>query len=110
MAGKPPIRRSDQNARKELFEDSTIIECFLYAFLKLPQRAAAKLEKPFKEVSHNLWTIYKVPNKRSLAQRFRKFKEWPKATIDPSPMKENSLKMCHKAKLFAQFYDRPTVY
>jgi hypothetical protein len=102
--------KATQNVWKELFEDITIIECFLHAFLKIRQRATAKLENTFKEVSNKVWSIYQALNKRSFAQRFRRFKEWAKANIDSSPMKENSLKMCDKAKLFAQFYDRPQAF
>lgn len=102
--------KATQNAWKQLFGEITIIECFLHAFLKIRQRATSKLESIFKQVSNKVWKLYRAPTKRSFAQRFRRFKDWTKINVDESAMKENTLKMCNKAKLLAKFYDRPQAF
>lgn len=99
-----------QNVWKKLFPTIRIIECFLHAFLKVRDRATKKLKTYFDTAADKIWEAYRATSKRSLAQQIRRLREWTKATVLESPMKENILKLCKKKNRWLTHLDCPQAH
>ena len=94
-----------QGAWKALFPTITVILCFLHAFLKIRDRATKALAEYFEQVSQKVWRAYRAPNKAAFAQRLRRLREWAKAKLPDSPMKNHTLDLCDKRARFSRCYD-----
>jgi len=95
-----------QKAWSMLFENVSVIECFLHAFLKVRDRATKKLDKYFELAADKIWECYKAENKKSLAQQLRRLKEWAIQFVPESAMKENIIKLCNKKKEWLAHFDQ----
>src|SRR5918992_1501054 len=58
-----------QNAWKALFNQITVILCFLHAFIKIRERAKKAFGERGQEVQRRVWEAYHAPGKRAFAQR-----------------------------------------
>ena len=93
-----------QNAWHRLFPTITVILCFLHAFIKIRDRATKVLEEPFNAAADKIWDAYEATSKASFSQRLRRLKEWAKAHVPDSPMKQNILNLCAKRDRFSKSY------
>jgi hypothetical protein len=96
-----------QKAWRSLWGKIAIVECFLHAWLKVRDRAVAKMEKLFHEASEKVWDCYRAENKRSMSQRLRRLKAWVLKNIPACPMQENLIKLCHKSRKWLFHLDQP---
>lgn len=99
-----------QKAWRSLWERIAIVECFLHAWLKVRDRAVAKVEKRFHEASEKVWDCYRAENKRSMSQRLRRLKAWALKNVPECPMRENLLKLCQKSRKWLFHLDQPQAH
>jgi len=99
-----------QNAWRNLFSTIFIIECFLHAYLKVKDRATAKLSKLFEVAADKIWSCYRATSKPQLSQRLRRLSEWATHQLQECPMKENLMKLCNKTKCWLAHLDFPNAY
>ena len=99
-----------QKAWRHLWGKIAIVECFLHAWLKVRDRATAKMRELFHEVSRKVWDCYRAENKRSLSQRLRRLKAWALKNIPECPMRENVVKLCQKSRRWLFHLDQPQAH
>ena len=73
-----------QNAWKALFNQITVILCFLHALIKIRDRAKKAFGELGHEVQTRVWDAYHAPSKRAFAQRLRRLKEWASEALPAS--------------------------
>jgi hypothetical protein len=64
-----------QNAWKSLFDQITVILCFLHAFIKIRDRAKKAFGELGHEVQKRVWDAYHAPSKRGFSQRLRRLRD-----------------------------------
>lgn len=89
-----------KKAVRALFPDSTIILCFLHAYLKIKACGTKAYDEYFEIVSNKVWLIYATEDKRSFAQQIRRLSEWTEDFIPDSAFKTAILKLCKKKSFF----------
>ena len=94
-----------QNAWKALFNQITVILCFLHAFIKIRERAKKAFGERGQEVQRRVWEAYHAPGKRAFAQRLRRLREWAADALPESEMKQKTLDLCDKRDAFSPSYD-----
>jgi len=94
-----------QGAWKALFENVTLILCFLHAFLKIRDRTTKALGAVGQAVHKRVWDAYHAPSKRAFSQRVRRLKEWAENALPDGAMKSHTLDLCAKRAQFMQSYD-----
>ena len=94
-----------QGAWKALFENVTLILCFLHAFLKIRDRTTKALGEIGHVAHTRVWEAYHAPSKRAFSQRLRRLKEWAENALPDSAMKNHTLELCDKRARFIQSYD-----
>jgi len=99
-----------QNAWTKLFVSIQVIECFLYAFLKVRDRATKKMQDFFLTASDKIWNAYRAESKRALAQQIRRLREWTNKNVVDCPMKKNILKFCKKKAKWMKHLDFQDAY
>jgi hypothetical protein len=99
-----------QKAWQKLFPMVAVLECFLHGFLKIRDRATAKLKSVFNQVADKVWNIYRAENKATMAQRIRRLKAWTIKNVIECPMKDNILKLCKKTIRWKKHLDHPDAH
>lgn len=99
-----------QNALKHLFEKTIIVECFLHAVIKIRDRATKKLQEHYTLVVDKVWNIYRTESKRQMSQQIRRLREWARAKLPASAMKDNLLKLCKKKNKWLAHFDAPSAH
>jgi len=94
-----------QNAWKALFDQITVILCFLHAFINIRDRAKKAFGELGQEVQKRVWDAYHAPSKRGFSQRLRRLREWASNTLPESEMKHKTLDLCDKRDEFSPSYD-----
>jgi len=94
-----------QNAWHALFNQITVILCFLHAFIKIRDRAKKAFGELGQEVQKRVWDAYHAPSKRGFSQRLRRLREWASETLPESEMKQKTLDLCDKRDAFSPSYD-----
>jgi hypothetical protein len=107
-----------QNAWKTLFNQITVILCFLHEVSSTPSMTWIKIrdraKKAFGELGHEVqrrvWEAYRATNKRAFAQRLRRLREWAADALPTSEMKQKTLDLCDKRDQFSPSYDHPLAH
>ena len=94
--------KGTQAAWKALFPKVAILLCFLHAWLKVRDRAK-HLKEVFADVSRRVWEAYHAPDRRHLAQRLRRLRQWAKDHLRGAVL-ESVLSLCRKRARFAVAY------
>ena len=102
--------QATQNTWKSLFPNIVVLECFLHAFLKVRDRATKKLQDFFNTAGDKIWECYEAINKKSLAQKIRRLKEWATDQLPDCAMKDNILKFCKKKKRWMEHFAHPLAH
>lgn len=99
-----------QNAWKALFNQITVILCFLHAFIKIRDRAKKGFGELGHQVQRRVWEAYRATDKRGFAQRLRRLREWAADALPTSDMKQKTLDLCDKRDQFSSSYDHPLAH
>jgi hypothetical protein len=99
-----------QNAWKSLFDQITVILCFLHAFIKIRDRAKKAFGELGHEVQKRVWDAYHAPSKRGFSQRLRRLREWASNALPESEMKQKTLGLCDKRDEFSPSDDHPLAH
>ena len=99
-----------QNAWKALFNQITVILCFLHAFIKIRDRAKKAFGELGQEVQKRVWDAYHTPSKRAFSQRLRRLRAWASEVLPASEMKQKTLDLCDKRDAFSPSYAHPLAH
>lgn len=102
--------RATQNAWKALFNQITVVLCFLHAFIKIRDRAKKSFGALGQELQKRVWEAYRATNKRAFSQRLRRLREWASNALPESEMKQKTLDLCDKRDEFSPSYDHPLAH
>jgi hypothetical protein len=97
-------------AWKGLFEQVTIVLCFLHAYLKI-RDVGKGLKDRFGELGNQLWAVYRQADKVLFRQQMGALLLWAQvnlADVDRVRLKVETL--CGKVSLFETAYDHPACY
>jgi hypothetical protein len=94
-----------QAAWKALFPHVVVLLCFLHAYLKIRDRAK-HLKEQFVELSRRVWEAYRAPDRRGLAQRLRRLREWAGDHLSGIVL-EKVLDLCSKRSRWSVAYSHP---
>lgn len=97
--------QATQNAWKALFNQITVILCFLHGWIKIRDRAKKAFGELGHEVQRRAWEAYRATSKRAFAQRLRRLREWASNALPESEMKQKTLDLCNKRDEFSPSYD-----
>jgi hypothetical protein len=93
--------QATQNAWKALFNQITVILCFLHAFINIRDRTKKAFGELGQEVQRRVWGAYRATSKRAFAQRLRRLREWASTVLPESEMKQKTLDLCDKRDEFS---------
>jgi hypothetical protein len=99
-----------QNAWKALFNQITVILCFLHVLIKIRDRAKKAFGELGQEVQKRVWDVYRAPSQRAFAHRRRRLREWASDALPESEMKHKTLDLCDKRDAFSPSYDHPLAH
>jgi hypothetical protein len=102
--------QATQGAWKALFENVTLILCFLHAFLKIRDRTTKALGEVGQAAHKRVWEAYHAPTKRAFSQRLRRLKEWAEKALPDCVMKGPTLDLCDKRNQFSESYHHPDAH
>jgi hypothetical protein len=102
--------QATQGAWKALCTHSTVILCFLHAFLTIRARATKTRGDTFAQVQKRVWKAYHAPSKRAFSQRLRRLREWAQTALPDGVMKSHTLDLCGKRDQFSTIYDHPEAH
>ena len=92
-------------AWQALFPLAVLLRCFLHGWLKIRDRAK-NLKEQFFELSTRVWEAYHAPDKRTLAQRLRRLRQWAQQRLSGVVLTEVE-DLCSKSALWQTAYDYP---
>ena len=95
-------------AMSALFTGIVIIHCFLHGFIKIRNRC--RKSEIFDVICGKVWHVYKSDNKKTFAQRLRRFKDWANKHVKMPGTLSKILALCGKSKLYQTAYDHPDGY
>jgi hypothetical protein len=95
------------HAWQALFDQITVILCFLHAFINIRDRAKKAFGELGQEVQKRVWDAYHAPSKRRFSQRLRRLRGWASNALPESEMKPKSLDLCDQRETFSPSYDHP---
>lgn len=98
-----------QNTWRALFPTVTVVLCFLHSTLKLKKLCPRRWGELGHEIMSAIWHVFDGFNKRSFAQRMRRFREWIMRVL-PGGSSEDRVrdrveKICAKAHEFMKSYE-----
>jgi hypothetical protein len=79
-----------------LYPAVVVLRCFLHGWLNVRDRAK-HLKSIFKVVGDKVWDAFRAENKRGMAQRLRRLREWAKGNLT-GPVLEQVNKLCDRAR------------
>jgi len=90
--------KSTRKAMNVLFDNTTILRCFLHSFLKIRNCGTKAYDLYFDQIAHRVWHCYYAENKRSFVQRVCSLEQWTQQIVPQSPFKKSVLKLCEKKR------------
>src|SRR5687768_11921577 len=102
--------QATQNAWKALFNQITVVLCFLHAFIKIRDRAKKSFGELGQELQKRVWEAYRATSKRAFSQRLRRLRAWASGALPESEMKQKTLDLCDKRDALSLRYDHPLAY
>jgi hypothetical protein len=96
--------QATQLAWRALFELVVILRCFLHGWLSL--RDGCKKHPQFQALSERVWHAYRAKDRRTLAQRLRRLREWAEGSLRGEIL-ERTLRLCGRGAEYGQAYDHP---
>ena len=97
--------QATQHAWQALFNQITVIWCFLHAFINLRDRTKKACGERGHEVQRRVWEAYRATSKRAFAQRLWRLREWASTALPESEMNQKTLDVCDKRDEFSPSYD-----
>ncbi len=97
--------QATQLAWAGLFPLAVLLRCFLHGWLNIRDRGK-HLKGVFKAIGDKVWAAFRADNRRAMAQRLRRLREWAVGHLT-GPVLEQVLKLCDRAKEYSQAYDHP---
>ena len=97
-----PATRSSWRA---LFVAIVVVRCFLHGWLSIRDRGK-HLKELFKTLADKVWSAFRAENKRTLAQRLRRLRQWAQENLT-GPVLEQVLKLCNRSKEYQDALDHP---
>jgi hypothetical protein len=97
--------KGTQAAWQLLFPLAVLLRCFLHGWLKIRDRAK-NLKEVFFELSTRVWEAYHAADKRTMAQRLRRLREWARQHVQGIVLDEVEA-LCAKKALWQQAYRHP---
>jgi hypothetical protein len=82
-----------------------LLRCFLHGWLNV--RSRGKLSAAFTALSAKVWQAYRAADRRGLAQRLRRLREWARRQGLTAWLSEQVEKLCGRAQEYGQAYDHP---
>lgn len=98
-----------QKAWRTLFVTSTIIECFLHAFLKIRDRCKKHWQTVWPQIQQQVWDIYQAADPQEFRQQTTAFLTWARQTVS-GPALQAIEKLAAKTDLFVLAFDFPQAY
>jgi hypothetical protein len=92
-------------AWRTLFSLIVVMRCFLHGWLNIRDRAK-HLGGLFLTLGAKVWHVYRAENRREMAQRLRRLREWAMENLKGVVL-EQVLKLCGRSKEYACAYDHP---
>jgi hypothetical protein len=92
-------------AWQALFGLIVVLRCFLHGWLNIRERSK-HLKEVFWTLGEKVWHAYRAENRRSMAQRLRRLREWAKENLTGVVL-EQANKLCERAKEYGQTYEHP---
>ncbi len=92
-------------AWRVLFPLVVVLRCFLHGWLNIRDRAK-HLKEVFRAVGDKVWDAFRAENRRSMAQRLRRLKEWAKENLKGVVLEQVN-KLCKRAREYGQAYEHP---
>lgn len=96
-----------RKAWRALFPTVNLVLCFLHIVIKLRDRCRQRVRT---EVLDRAWRIYEAQNKRSFAQRARRFGEWAVRHLTSPPLLEVAAKLGARVAESLTAYDHPEAH
>jgi hypothetical protein len=97
-----------QLAWKALFPATTLILCFLHAFLSIRSRGK-HLKETFQAIKQRVWDIYHAERAADFMQQVADLRVWAQEHVT-GPTLDAILKLCSKADLFVLAFDHPDAH
>lgn len=94
---------STRKAWKSLFNQITLILCFLHSFIKI--RNISKKEPSKNELHNQIWEAYRAESKADFIEKIKEIEIWAKKTIDNKTILAQVEKMKNNAELYATSFD-----
>lgn len=88
-----------------LFKCIVVLRCFLHGWLKIRDRAK-HLKEVFRTLGGKVWHAFRAENRRAMAQRLRRLREWAKENLKGVVLEQVN-KLCNRAKEYGQAYKHP---
>jgi hypothetical protein len=95
-------------AFKGLFENATLVLCFLHGYISIRDRC--KKSEFYAGIADAVWNMYKAPNKRAFMQRARRLREWAESKLEDGIVKNKILSFCKKAVYYSVTYACSTAF
>jgi hypothetical protein len=92
-------------AWRTLFGLIVVLRCFLHGWLNIRDRSK-HLKEVFKAVGDKVWDAYRAENRRSMAQRLRRLREWAQEKLTGVVLEQVN-KLCDRSEEYGQAYDHP---
>ena len=64
------------------------------------------LKELFWDLGEKVWSAFRAENRRGMAQRLRRLREWAKENLT-GPVREQVMKLCDRSKEYGETYDHP---
>ena len=97
-----------QNAWYSLFPNTTPVNCFLHAFIKI--RSRCKSKPYFNQLSSLVWNAYHAPDKETFSTRIDELQQWATLNIPQEQALETVQKLCNRKKDWLNLYDFPNAF
>ena len=100
---------STQKAWQALFMTSTIIECFLHAFLKIRNCCKKRCQSLWPDIQQQVWNIYHAADRQEFRQQTSAFLAWAQDSLSGTAL-EAIEKLCAKTDKFILAFDFPQAF
>jgi hypothetical protein len=97
--------KGTQAAWRALFPKVVVLLCFLHGWLKIRERGK-HLGEPFLAIGRRVWGADHAPDRRVMAQRLRRLREWAEKHLT-GVVRETVLNLCSKRWRWVMAYDHP---
>ena len=95
-------------AWQSLFSTTTIIQCFLHAFITIRSRCK-RLKTLFPTICQQVWDIYRAESVQLFRQGLDELRHWANHNLTSHSL-QSVLKLCDKVDIFALAFEYPHAY